>query len=188
MMKNEKKMLFGISLFMLFWVMPSFAQEAKPLYLAHNVWFEKPSSVSAIGYKRGSIIPAGTKVENVHLASGRHSGVEFRIPEWDLDIKVVIGGHQKDKLTAVELRDRMISDKPLEELLDGFTDQEIECVKKGYIAPGIRKEAALMAYGYPPLHRTPSTKMPSWTYWKSRFVTRSVRFNEEGKAMNGIGN
>lgn len=163
-------------------------KDAAKTYLAHNLWYEKPNNVSTIGYKRGTRIPAGTEVTNVKVSDGRKASVSFTVPEWELDITVRIDGHQKDKLTAQDVKDRLITDKDFDALTKDFTDQEKTCVKNGYIATGISKEAALAAYGYPPKHRTPTTKMPTWVYWTSRFVTRTVNFDEDGKATNGIGN
>lgn len=159
--------------------------DTKKLYLAHNLWYENPKSVSTIGYKRGTMIPAGTEVTNV--VAGK-SAVSFSVDEWDLHIRVVIDNHQKDSLTAVELRDRMFSHQNIEEMQKNLTDLEELCVKRGYVAPGIRKMAVIMAYGYPPKHRTPSTDMPTWIYWTSRFVNRTLNFDDEGKTLNGIGN
>ena len=35
-------------------------------------------------------------------------------------------------------------------------------------------EIILMAYGYPPAHRTPSLEADEWVYWLNRFVNQPV--------------
>jgi hypothetical protein len=46
--------------------------------------------------------------------------------------------------------------KTLEELTEGMTDQKIQAIKHGTVLNGISKSAVLVAYGYPPEHRTGS--------------------------------
>lgn len=48
------------------------------------------------------------------------------------------------------------------------------------VAPGMSKDAVVIALGYPPRHRTPSLASDSWRYWRNRFNTFIVRF-EDGK-------
>lgn len=160
-------------------------EEGHQTFLAHNLWYENPQGVSAIGYKRGTMIPVGMEVKDVIV--GR-SAVVFTVVEWNIQIRVVLDKHQKNLLTVNELRDRMITHKNKEQLTEGLTEQELDAVSRGMITPGISQRAALIAYGYPPKHRTPSTEMTTWVYWTSRFVNRSVEFNDDGKALNGIGN
>lgn len=41
-----------------------------------------------------------------------------------------------------------------------------------------------MAYGYPPTIRTPSTDTNIWTYWKNRWVTQIIRFDDKNKVSD----
>jgi hypothetical protein len=43
------------------------------------------------------------------------------------------------------------------------------------------KDAVVMAYGYPPDHKTPSLKTDLWTYWENRLISITVQF-ADGKA------
>jgi hypothetical protein len=156
-------------------------------YLAHNLWFEKANSVSSIGYKRGTRIPAGTKVTDIAFSTGRHPGVTFRVPEWDVTLTVVVDKHQRKMLTTEELRDRMLTTASLDELTRGFNKLEKRAISGGYVATGMSKKAVIVTYGYPPKHKTPSTKSPTWIYWTSRLMTKRLDFDDKDRTTNGIG-
>lgn len=65
-----------------------------------------------------------------------------------------------------------------------FSKDEQEQIRLGTIKKGMSKDAVIMAYGYPPTIRTPTTDASSWTYWKNRWVTRIIRFGEDGKVSD----
>jgi hypothetical protein len=46
---------------------------------------------------------------------------------------------------------------------------------------GMSKDAVRMALGYPALHRTPSLKDNTWSFWRNRFVEFTVAFDAAGK-------
>jgi hypothetical protein len=45
------------------------------------------------------------------------------------------------------------------------------------------KDAVFAAYGNPPSHRTPTLKCDRWIYWKNRFATHAVTF-DDGKVAS----
>ena len=57
--------------------------------------------------------------------------------------------------------------------------EEQKKVKAGEIEAGMSKAAVIMAYGYPPGHKTPSLKLDKWVYWINHFKTRTVYFAED---------
>jgi hypothetical protein len=59
-----------------------------------------------------------------------------------------------------------------------FSEKEKRNIKLGEIEVGMSKDAVLMAYGYPPAHRTPSLESDQWVYWLNRFVNRPVVFRD----------
>jgi len=54
-------------------------------------------------------------------------------------------------------------------------------VSEGKAYVGMTKDGVRMALGYPALHRTPSLKSNTWTYWKNRFATGGVEFDASGR-------
>ncbi len=55
-----------------------------------------------------------------------------------------------------------------------------EGIKVGEVKVGMSKEGVTLAIGYPPMHRTPSLQSDQWIYWRNRWATMQVVF-ENGK-------
>jgi hypothetical protein len=55
-----------------------------------------------------------------------------------------------------------------------------EGIKAGVVKAGMSKEGVTFAIGYPPMHRTPSLQSDVWTFWRNRWATMQVVF-EDGK-------
>ncbi|MCG8667981.1 MAG: hypothetical protein MI867_01085 [Pseudomonadales bacterium] len=53
-------------------------------------------------------------------------------------------------------------------------------IEKGKALKGMTKEGVIFALGYPARHVTPSTEADTWKYWKGRFDTMNIYF-ENGK-------
>jgi len=64
--------------------------------------------------------------------------------------------------------------------LQSFTADEQKAIKFAKVVPGMSKKAVLVSLGTPPAHVTPTTDMDQWKYWKNRWVTFMVNF-ENGK-------
>jgi hypothetical protein len=60
-------------------------------------------------------------------------------------------------------------------------------VKAGTVSAGMTKQGVIFAVGYPPKNRTPDLTSNEWTYWKSRFDTFLVTFDDKGK-VDGVKN
>ncbi|MDX1693945.1 MAG: hypothetical protein R3208_09280 [Ketobacteraceae bacterium] len=54
-----------------------------------------------------------------------------------------------------------------------------EGIKSGTIKKGMSKQGVIFAAGYPPRHATPSTSLNSWKYWKSRWDTMLITFEDD---------
>ena len=50
-------------------------------------------------------------------------------------------------------------------------------IEQGKALPGMTKEVVKIALGYPATHRTPSLDADTWVYWRNRFATFSVTFD-----------
>lgn len=64
--------------------------------------------------------------------------------------------------------------------LEGLSPLDLEGVKSGKAMVGMTKDGVLTALGYPARHRTPSLQSNKWTYWKNRFTTLVVVFDDKG--------
>jgi len=60
----------------------------------------------------------------------------------------------------------------------GKADQE--GIKLGRAHAGMTREGVLFAMGRPPFHATPGLEVSEWHYWKNRFASEMVEFDEHG--------
>ena len=63
--------------------------------------------------------------------------------------------------------------------LSKFSGTERKNIDAGSIDKGMRKDAVIVARGYPPSHETPSLKRDQWKYWKNRWNTIIVTFKND---------
>jgi hypothetical protein len=75
---------------------------------------------------------------------------------------------------------RTLSTEPTD--LSGFEFQKD--IKVGRLRKGMTKEEAILARGYPPVHRTYSTEDDRWIYQQNRFAVQMVVF-ADGKLIEG---
>jgi len=66
----------------------------------------------------------------------------------------------------------------------GLNAQDQEGIKAGRAIVGMTKQGVMIALGYPAKHRTPSTDLNSWIYWKGRFNVLTVNFGQDGKVAS----
>ncbi len=63
-----------------------------------------------------------------------------------------------------------------------FVDQE--GIQAGQAKVGMTKQGVMIALGYPAKHKTASTDLNTWVYWKNRVATLAVTFGEDGKVAS----
>lgn len=69
---------------------------------------------------------------------------------------------------------------PTKVSLDGLSQKDLKGIKDGKAYRGMTKRGVRMALGYPAVHKTPSLKELSWTYWKNRWTVIVVDFFGDG--------
>ncbi len=159
-----------------------FAGETGDFYTQVNIWYEKPDNIKSTNYHKGVMIPAGTQVEV--LKSGKN--IQFKDKLSGMIFKI----EKVKKFTNVsneELFSRYFSK---ENILDSnkyrsFSAAEKEAVKMGKIEKGMSRDAVIVAYGYPPTHRTPFLEQESWTYWDSRLINFMILFRDNKVVSKG---
>jgi hypothetical protein len=82
-----------------------------------------------------------------------------------------------------EIAEELLSPKKVD--IPGNSEQRDD-IESGTLALGMTKEQVLMTRGYPPRHKTASTKASRWVYWSSRFVQLTLVFRE-GVLVEGRG-
>ena len=184
-MKKNLIVLFLLSLFCIVLSSDSFAESpSQELYNSYNMWFEKPDSMWSINYKKGAIIPAGTKIKSVKLERNK---VVFTTFEHSNEFIINFTPKYHPGIDLEQFRDRLFTDKTFDQLVRGFSKKEIESIRSGVLKPGMSKKAVLVAYGYPPEHVTGSLEMDLWTYWINRFKKTNINFDKGGYTIRNSG-
>lgn len=150
----------------------------KAYYTRVNIWYERPNDILSTNYHRGVILPVGTKV-SIHSINNRR--IQFT-PDGSGQMFTIVNDKQTNKISIDELFNRYFSVEAVQAGVDGSfqaTEAERENIKDGIITIGMSKKAVLMAYGYPPTHKTPLLTSDIWYYWYARLHRVNVFFKDD---------
>lgn len=149
-------------------------QEGGTYFTKHNIFFEKGRHVTT-NYSRGDLLPVNTKVTVVKIGS-RKMVIDSKYG------RVTLKNVKKHtKKTMEDVADRFLSTQPRK--VSGRFAKDIQY---GELRLGMTKRQAIITRGYPPAHKTYSTEADRWTYWTSKFVHRSLIF-ENNRLVRGRG-
>ncbi|MFO7667059.1 MAG: hypothetical protein R6V76_10600 [Desulfobacterales bacterium] len=146
-------------------------------YTRTNIWYESPNDILSTNYHRGVILPVGTKV-SIHSINNRR--IRFT-PEGSGQLFTLINV-KASTINTEELFNRYFSTEPVGIGIGEYsqvTEADRENIKNGTIAIGMSKKAVLMAYGYPPSHKTPLLTSDIWYYWYARLHKVNVYFKDD---------
>lgn len=146
------------------------------LYLSQNMWYEHPAKLYSINYQTGAIMPAGTAIHDIKL---RKKAIYFKLPDSDQQYRIIYQA-KYSRMPVLQFAKRLFTHKNFQELTQNLTPAEVTFIKTGVLTKGLSKAAVLIGYGYPPAHRT-ILSSNSWTYWKNRFITQRLIFDDQGK-------
>ncbi len=174
----------------------------KTFFTAANIWYEKSGPIESTNYHRGSLLPVGTKVKVQEVFDGsvqrNRNALDVQIQEQYIRFEtgdgtshriIFMERHAKKGTTVWDFFKQYFSEKdPTAEggAFRSLPADEQKSVMAGEITEGMSKAAVLMAYGYPPSHKTPSLTADRWIYWENRFKTKIVNFSD-GKVVEGPG-
>ncbi|MGH1439871.1 MAG: hypothetical protein ACRBBR_07175 [Cellvibrionaceae bacterium] len=152
-------------------------QEGQTYYTRYNFMFEKGRHVTT-NYWRGELVPFNTKVTLVSL------GGKKMVLDMD-GVQITFVNVQKFTKRGIEkIASELLSPRKIS--LKGVSGELRDDMEAGIMRLGMTKEQVLMTRGYPPRHKTPSTKANTWRYWSSKFIQRSLVF-QKGKLARGRG-
>lgn len=153
-------------------------------FLAANLWYENPRKISKYNFHVGSFLRAGTKCRVTHVDTRT---LEFQTADGK-EFRFVSSRHDRTRISMEEVF-RFYFTRQNEMGPNGkfarFTPAEQEAVRGAVIVPGMRREAVLMAYGYPGRDKTPSLDNDVWVFHHMNFYSRSVRF-KNGRTEGGL--
>jgi hypothetical protein len=149
------------------------AERGEKLYTQFSLFYEKDHHITT-NYRKGILVPVNTEVEFVKATKKR---ITVKIPSYN----VTVDFENEEDYSGQKIEGifkRTFARQPVD--LAGFGEEERSEIKKGTVKAGMSKEAVIKAMGYPPQHKTPTLEMDQWRYWKNRFDTMLVSF-ENGK-------
>lgn len=150
----------------------------KAYYTRVNIWYEHPNDILSTNYHRGVILPVGTKV-SIHSINNRR--IRFT-PDGSGQMFTIVNDKQTNTISIDELFNRYFSVEAVQAGVDGSfqaTEAERENIKAGTITIGMSKKAVIMAYGYPPTHKTPLLTSDIWYYWYARLHKVNIYFKDD---------
>lgn len=156
-------------------------------YTAYNMWYETPLRMWAINYKRGQLLPAGTKVRNItvhHQTNQPHQYISFQRASDGKQFRVYFRRKFHPGKTVEDYRRLMFSGKTFSQQTSTLSALEVDAIQRGVLVPGMSKQAAILAYGIPPQHKTPDLDNPVWRYWTSRMVSKNICFDPQGRTTH----
>jgi hypothetical protein len=124
----------------------------------------------SINYQRSGFIPICTRV---HVTESTNKGIAFvaygvTYAYWFRDEYMTEGRETHLRRYFGEECDRGESLSP----------EDRRGIAAGTVAAGMTKAGVIKAIGYPPPHATPDLEAHEWRYWRSRFDTFLVRFDD----------
>jgi hypothetical protein len=150
--------------------------ENREFYVCCNLRFNADGAVNDAGYDyvNGSTLPLGTKVrvmvatsEGVYISPDGGSSLRYYI-------EFRFGAPH---ISAEQFFHNLLLDTDPTPSFQALPPEIQAAVKNRRLVEGMSKEAALMARGYPPYHRTPNgIASDEWLYYENTGVTTRVRF------------
>ena len=132
-------------------------KEHAQMYTQHTMRAQG-SGLSTLNYTLGFPIPVNSVVFYEDINSKQ---VAFTYNEKRYYLR---NSPRHSKTNMDQMLDRYFGSGKVD--ISKFTKKEQAAIKEGRVEVGMRKEAVLVAQGFPPAHATPSLEQNSWTYWK----------------------
>jgi len=141
-------------------------------YTQFVIQYEKQTYLTT-NYRRGTLVPVNTKVRLLEITSKT-----IKVELLDVAMPLLIKNVEKhtgddvfqafDELFAIQKRS-----------LAKFNSLEKRQIEDGTVAKGMRKDAVIVAIGYPPITETYNLKVNTWVYWSGRFNKFNVNFKND---------
>jgi len=141
-------------------------------YTQFVIRYEKGTHLTT-NYRRGASIPVNSKVRLLKITS-KTIEVELENSPQTLLVKNVQKHTGDDIFQAF---DKLFAKQPVN--LSQFNSLERKQIKRGTAAKGMRKNAVIVAIGYPPITETMNLDADTWVYWSGRFNKFKVIFRND---------
>ena len=155
-------------------------------YTAYNMWYESPTQMWTINYKRGTLLPAGTRIKNITVNKEKihpFQSISFKRVSDNKQFRVHFRSKFHPGKTVEDYRSLMFTQQRLKEQTVDMSERETNAILRGVLVTGMSKKATQIAYGIPPQHQTPNLEASTWRYWTSRMMSKNICFDKDGRTV-----
>lgn len=149
------------------------------MYTTKNMHYNISRTTNLVvttNYQRGVLIPVNSKVTMADVNSRQ---IVFMLGNKRITLK---NNAKHTGLGISDIAAEYFSVKKVN--LSKFTSTERKAIKSASILKGMSKDAVLISLGRPPITRTPDLTMDTWVYWKNRWITFAVNFQNNRVLAN----
>jgi len=158
------------------------SRKGQTYYTKTNIWYTNPEGIPCFTHLKGSILPVGMKVKILHCGERQIKFImDSELAKMDSEVPFCLVHYRKSSINFKQLFNRYFSKEDV--MAEGgafskLTIEEQNNVKNGNVSYGMSKEAALMAYGYPPSGWVPNPLLSNfWEYFgKSNIWRKRIYF------------
>ncbi len=143
----------------------------KTLFTQVNIYSLKGKVVTWVNYHVDALIPVNSEVVVEKI---RGSGVVFVVKKTGQRLKLK-NKQRHSGLSGEDWANKHFASKKVN--LSKFSKLERNAIAAAEVKKGMGKKAVLVAYGYPPAHKTPSLEASQWLYWITRWNKIVVTFD-----------
>ncbi len=154
-----------------------FSRNGEPVYKASYAGYINPPSGEHI------ILPPNTQIVPINKRRLFTKNYSFQVVGQDMTVVFEFDAKRMG-MDYDQYMELICSPQPVS--LKGLSSVDLTGVEKGKALVGMTKQGVLTALGYPAAHRTPSLDENSWTYWRDRFRTIRVEFDQNGRVAKVI--
>jgi hypothetical protein len=147
------------------------AVKGDKLYTRFSLFYEDKVHRTT-NYRIGTFVPINTEVTFVKATKGE---ILVTLPDGTALTIENVEKYSGEKIPGIF--SRTFAKSP--EDLSRFTAREKNSIEAGEVEPGMSKDAVIASLGYPPKHQTPTLKGNQWRYWRNRFATFVVHFDDD---------
>ncbi len=151
------------------------AKKGDTFYTQFSFFYEDNTHLTT-NYRKGTFVPVNTEVTFVKAGS---NSLYFKLPNGE-QLKVEnVKNYSGENIEGIFKR--TVGKEKVD--LSKYSAKEKQNILTGEVDAEMSKDAVIKALGYPPKHQTPSLESDNWRYWRNRFKTFIVHF-ENGKVTS----
>lgn len=151
---------------------PITPQAGETYYTRFTLHFER-KSWPATNYARGTLVPINSEVKLISMSG---SVVKLLL----VDEGAEVSFKNIKKYTETDLNgfaQLLLSSEPT--AIGEYGEEIASYIREGELKLGMTKQQVVLTRGYPPKHVTDSLNQSRWVYWSSRFVKRTLVFDDD---------